>query len=173
MAENWNNEIIITTDTTRTIQSEGNWAKRSTSTQSSIPKGTSLGEEVYLRAVQYAKETIGVYNALYSFDAAIKADTYNQLIQDINENLKEMESRFKIDKYTIVIVENSCIKDAVNITTKALLEQFCIENIGCSSNVILNNETFLVPEKFRGTKIIKQKWLDRMSDVTHIIQQGT
>lgn len=166
-------ETIITTETTRTIQSEGIWSKRNTGSQISIPNDISVGEEMYLRARQYAKETISVYNALYSFDGAIKTETYNETVSDINENLKEMEQRFKIEAYTLVIVENGDITQAINLTTKALLDKFCREYIGCTAENILNKETFLVPDKFRGTTITKQVWIDRISDMAHTIKQGS
>lgn len=167
------NETRITTNTTRTIQSEGNWSKRFTSTEVSIPSNISMGEEMYIRACQYAKETISIYNALYSFDGALATETYNTLLKDINENLKEMEKRFKVKSYTLVIVENGAIIDAINVTTKALLDKFCIEKIGCAADSIIRNETFLVPDKYKGTKIVEQKWIDRMSDITDTIKQGS
>lgn len=164
---------LITTDTTRTIQSDGNWSKRSTSTQSSIPDNISLGEEMYIRALQYAKETISIYNALYSFDGAITTATYNQVIMDLNENLMEMERRFKIPTYTLVIVENREIVDTVDVKTKALLNNLCTERLECTADNILNNETFSIPERFRGSKILQKKWLNNMTDVTNTIKQGT
>lgn len=166
--------VVITTDTTRTIQSDGNWAKRSTSTQSSIPDGTPLGEEIYLRALQYAKETISIYNALYSFDGAISTETYNQMMADLNENMQEMERRFKIQTYTLVIVEDLTIVDSIgNIKTKALLNEMCITKLGCTADNILNNEYFKIPPKYKNSKILVKSWLNNMSDVTTTIKQGT
>lgn len=165
---------LITTDTTRTIQSEGNWSKRSTSTQSSIPDNTSLGEEMYIRALQYAKETISIYNALYSFDGAITTATYNQVLLDLNENLKEMEKRFKIQTFTLVVVENQEIIETIeNIKTKSILNSVCVEKLGCTADNILNNEIFSIPDTYRGSKIITKKWLNTMQDVANTIKQGS
>ena len=168
-----NNVDIITTNTTRTVQSDGNWAKRFTSSETTIPKGTSLSEELYIRAFQYAKETMSVYQALYMFDGSIDTKTYNQLIDDIYDNMEEMKKRLKIKSYTLVLVENSKIVNTINFDCKTYLDGFCKDKLNCTADDIIQQNIFNIDSRFAGTVVFESQWMGNNLNTKESIKQGS
>lgn len=146
----------ISTHTMRNMKFGDSWAKREVSTDYEISEYLTREQELTLRIENMMRETTAVYLALHAFDGALTSATYNGIITEIEQTMKNIEGAMNTKGYVLTLYTDGQFVGTKMFDDEVRMKLWFSKHLGEDYAKFM--KTITVPPKHKGTILVEQDW---------------
>lgn len=155
-----NDELLlpITVESKKSVERLGMWNSEKITSIEYLPMDAPFNLKLYMRLRMTYLNQRAILESLILNSGAMDIHKYMDLMQEMEKNMKELETHYKTQSVSLLLVDRSSGTQSITVKlfdTKELCNYYLKGAHGFSVEDI---ETNNVPAPYLGTRIQKQEW---------------